>query len=130
MDFLSKREFSTLTDWYRLSCENTDLDVYLIFYVKTSPGIANEGVKFRNRPEERDLTLEEHENLGALHDLRLLRDTFKIDSWLDLQTWWKKPCENHFLDETFRYMGETLILNGDRAEDLILNEYREVKKMD
>ena len=80
MDFLSKREFSTLTDWYRLLCENMDLDVYLIVYVKTSPRIANEGVKFGNRPEERDLTLEDHENLGALHDLWLLGNTFEIDS--------------------------------------------------
>ena len=58
----------------------------------------------------------------------LLGDTFEINSWLDLPTWWKKPCENNFLDENFRYNGETLVLNGDKDENLILNEYKKVEK--
>jgi len=65
---LTETEYALSTDWFQFLETNFKIDLDLIIYLRTSPQIALERVKKRDRVEEREVTLEQLERCHNLHE--------------------------------------------------------------
>lgn len=65
---LTEAEYALSTEWFQFLETNFKIDLDLIIYLRTSPQIAFERVKQRNRVEEKEVTLEQLEQCHNLYE--------------------------------------------------------------
>ncbi|KOC63317.1 Deoxynucleoside kinase [Habropoda laboriosa] len=84
---LSNVEIMVLNDWYEWCTQNTNLEIDLIVYLRTSPTVVYQRMKERARKEENSVSLE---YLKQIHDIH--------DEWLYHQTLFTVPAPVLVLD--------------------------------
>lgn len=79
-DPLLRVEYEVLRSWFLFLTNQfqTELQIDQIIYLRTDPEIAFRRIKKRDRPEERDLSLEYLAELRDYHDNWLLHSTYPI----------------------------------------------------
>jgi len=77
---LQSSEYEVLDAWFRYLNESPDihLEVDLLVYLKTSPQVAYERLKKRNRGEEHLISLDYVKDLHSLHEEWLLNHRFPV----------------------------------------------------
>jgi len=77
---LQSSEYEVLDAWFRYLNESPDilLEVDLLVYLKTSPQVAYERLKKRNRGEEHLISLDYVKDLHNLHEEWLLNNRFPV----------------------------------------------------
>jgi deoxyadenosine/deoxycytidine kinase len=139
---LSSLEYIALTKWYHLLCEKLDLKLDLIVYIKTLPEMACARTKRRNRYEERNLTMKDHQKLSILHDWWLMGENFdktelekmewtnQEDDALSFEEVGEKSkltlASNNILKDHMKYKGAVLVLDGNKEGDDMVKEYEKL----
>lgn len=90
-------KFEILKEWFNFMTKNIQMKLDLIIYLRTTPNVALERVKKRNRPEEKNMNIN---YLTLLHELH--------DNWL--------------INKQFPSPAQIIILNGDVTPEEIIEE--------
>nr|CAD7429412.1 unnamed protein product [Timema monikensis] len=69
---LSEPEYTVLCEWYNWICNNTDIQLDLIVYLRSSPEIVHQRIQKRNRPEEMFISLDYLKDLHNSYESWLL----------------------------------------------------------
>jgi deoxynucleoside kinase len=75
LNFIDKTQYHILVDWFNL-VESKVPPVNEVIYLRTSPEIAFNRLKLRNRPEEQTVSLEYIQLLFNLYENWLIHQTF------------------------------------------------------
>lgn len=92
--------WSILNNWFNFVTTNMKINMDAIIYIKTSPHIAYQRMKKRNRPEESEVSEEHIRNIHQLYENWLVKGNF---SW---------PCQ-------------IIVLNGDKTTEEIMKDLNE-----
>ena len=80
-------EMAVLDSWYSLLTREMDMEVDLVIYLRTSPGVAMSRVQGRSRDEEMQIPEQFFIKMHQLHEVKYDHNSLTLESIIIMQDW-------------------------------------------